>query len=660
MRFYSRKAPQKQTDKLIEQISTGKCNDTVVSELKVAASESDDPAEMERVVTSLLDIAVKSDNPVSVAYAIKTLLAFRPLTAGLEDDLEKRALELSSNPGFVATKPLQEAVAELLYLRVSTRAECAQPFIGMLVGFLDERSGRVGTMAYNTLVIVAANRPEFFEGQTAPLLKMLGSINNVTRIETSKIIAVLALSHPEYVEGAEKTLLHISSFNPDGDLKNAASEAYQILSHRLHPDEKKPYDDSTKRDRYEEEQSGGLAEIMRRKADSKDKKVTYDSRIDKRLLSLATNFARKADRAYKNDGESQAAYDENDTEAMSRVIDDFSQIAESIKAEAGPDEAPAVQAAADGAYTTEETELRMIMDKVQDDFSITAGSILDAIGMGHLAKKAMMNDVKPAHNEVAAPEHPKRMRSARPDLIWTTRIPEKTPVKEVEEEKEISPKEFIASIESIINGIDNVQPGQPATQDTAAAPVVPMTAEADIPAVPNEVSPAPPKDVLPPVDIAEKPQAISPVEVAKPEKLMPAGRPEEPEKRARPPIVPVGVRISAMKFKSVDQSKAKKPAPAKISIRPHIKPLSKPPVDAIKSTAPRQHPAAIVPEMKTNGDTQGYVICHSCNTKMPDDSQRCAICGSDLKDPKIRCRKCGEINLRQADKCTRCGSGLNE
>ncbi|MGA9140081.1 MAG: hypothetical protein WBZ29_07650 [Methanocella sp.] len=653
MRFYSRKKPQKKTEMLIERISTGKCDDLVVSELKVAASESDDPAEMEGVVTGLLDIALKSGNPVSVAYAIKTLLAFRPLTAGLEDDLENRAREMALNPGFLATKPLQEALAELLYIRVSERAECARPFIGMLVRFLDERTGRVGTVAYNTLMIVAANQPEYFDGQTAPLVRMLGSINKVTRIETSKIIAVLSLSHPEYVADAEKILLHISSFNPDGELKNAASEAHQILSGRLHPDEKRPYDDSARRNRYKEEQSGGLAEIMRSKMGN-DKKVTYDSRIDKRLLSLATNFARKADRAYKIDGESQAAYEENETAAMSRVIDDFSEIAESIKAEAGPAEAPATQVAADGGDTPEEAELRLMMEKVQDDFSITAGSILDAIGMGHLAKKAMMDDVKPAHKEVSAPERPKRAR--RPDLIWTTHVPEKPPVKEVEEE--ISPKEFIASIESIINDIDNPQPETP--QDTAIAPVTPVTAVADIAPAPKEVDLMPVKDVLPPVDIAEKPQVKSPVEVEKPEKQIPAGRTEEQEKRARPPIVPVGVRISAMKFKSVDQSKSKKPAPAKISIKPHIKPLSKPPVDVLKNTVPRQHPATGAPEIKTDGNNQGYVICHSCNTKMPDDSQRCAICGSDLKDPKIRCRKCGEINQRQAGKCTRCGSAMDE
>ncbi len=231
----------------------------------------------------------------------------------------------------------------------------------------------------------------------------------------------------------------------------------------------------------------------------------------------------------------------------------------------------------------------------------------------------------------------------------------------MEEEKEISPKEFVASIESIINGIDNVQPVQPTVQNTPADQAMPATAGADVAAVPKDAGHVPAKDdVLSPADVIEKPQAKIPVETARPEKQAPAARPEEQEKRARPPIVPAGVRISAMKFKSVDQSKPKKPAPAKISIKPHIKPLGKLPVDAVKSASPGQHNASGAPEMKTDGGTQGYVICHSCNTKMPDDSQRCAICGSDLKDPKIRCRKCGEINQRQAGKCTRCGSAMDE
>jgi ribosomal protein L40E len=145
---------------------------------------------------------------------------------------------------------------------------------------------------------------------------------------------------------------------------------------------------------------------------------------------------------------------------------------------------------------------------------------------------------------------------------------------------------------------------------------------------------------------------------------------------ARPlkmPAVSSGVRISAMKFKSIDQSKSKKtPQPPKISIRPHIKPLSKTPVEGVKTAQMRQHPMASAPLAPRATESRapaseseaeaapGQIICHSCNAKMPEDSQRCAICGSDLKSPKVRCRKCGEINPRDAGKCNRCNCVIDE
>ncbi|OPY28432.1 MAG: hypothetical protein A4E28_01556 [Methanocella sp. PtaU1.Bin125] len=666
MRFYSRKKPQKKTDILIERVREGKCDDFVISELKVAASELTEPADMEQAITGLMDIATKSDNPVSIAYAMKSLLAFRPLTAGLEDDLEMRAQALLMDKSAMSTKVLQEAIIDLVYIRVSERALRALPFMGTLISALDERSGKTGNISYNTLMIVAANQPELFNGQTAPLIRMLGSINKVTRIETSKIIAVLAMSHPEYVESAEKTLLDMSSFNPDGDVKNAASEAYQILSTRLKTVTiQPPQVQAVQRPAQEPpQQAGGLAEIMRRKA-GKEPKPAAEGNVNKRLLSLATNFARKADRAYKIDGETQAEYEENESRTMTKIMDDFSEIAELVKAESRPADVPAAEAApAAETETSEEAELRKMMEKVQDDFTITAGSILDAIGMGHLAKNPPAKETRHRTIDNAALNNTKRVRPASSPDISVTRAPEKPPAK-AEEEPEVNPKEFIASIESIISNIDNLPSGQPAPPEAMAVPVAPaapLAAETDFIPAPNAlpVSPSPLNDDLPEAAPEENTQADSPVEIARPEKPDTAVRPEEPEKRPRPAIVPQGVRISAMKFKSLDQSKAKKPAPAKISIKPHIKPLAKIPADVIKNAPPRQQPVGGAPEIKTDGGTAGYVICHACNARMPDDSQRCAICGSDLKEPKVRCRNCGEITPLQAGKCTRCGTNLNE
>jgi ribosomal protein L40E len=85
----------------------------------------------------------------------------------------------------------------------------------------------------------------------------------------------------------------------------------------------------------------------------------------------------------------------------------------------------------------------------------------------------------------------------------------------------------------------------------------------------------------------------------------------------------------------------------------------------MKTAQARHHPLAGAPlapralEPKAEA-LPGEIVCHSCNARMPEDSQRCAICGSDLKAPKVRCRKCSEINPMGAGKCNRCGSGMDE
>jgi hypothetical protein len=125
----------------------------------------------------------------------------------------------------------------------------------------------------------------------------------------------------------------------------------------------------------------------------KDKKVPYESRINQRLLSLATKFSRKGDRAYKTEGD-VAGSEEADNEAINKIMDDFSDIAQSIKAEGEPARQVAKAEVAqpqapEPQESPEEAELRRVMEKVKDDFSINAGSIPDALGMGHLAKKEM-------------------------------------------------------------------------------------------------------------------------------------------------------------------------------------------------------------------------------------------------------------------------------
>lgn len=613
------------------EIRRGKCDDLAVSELKRIVSELTDP-DREIILTDLKDIALASDNAVSVAASIKCLLAFSPMEPGLEDTLEIRILELIANRTAFSNRMAQEAIAEFLYLRVSEQIDRAEHFVDALIQLLDERSETVGTTAYNTLMIVAANRPEYFQQHAGLLIKMLGSINKATRIRATRLISVLAMSHPEYVADAEKTLLHISSFNPDAELKNSASEALQILSSKLKQDEPAPVDNG-ERLRQEPETTGGLARILRSKI-SEDREAISENRIDKGGLPIATNFAGSADQADRKEDEGMEAV-ESDAEAIDKIIDDFHDIARSIKAEASsdvPEKAAEAMLPEDSAHESlEEIELRRMMEKVKEDFSINVGNILDAIGMSHLAKK--------------------------PDEAWHQ--PAEVPAKEMAgEEEDASPTEPIASIESVTSHTEKEHAEQ------ALAPASPSQAEPIVPMAAHGANDVAPEDVS---------AASSPV----PETLLPAMPPEAPKPDApasgraiprplRMPIVPSGVRISTTRFKSNDLPEANRtPVPPKIYVKPSIKPLNRMPIDGVKIAGVRQHPDAGGPLAMRGQEPSaeaapGQVVCHSCNALMPEDSQRCAICGSDLRSLKVRCLKCGEINLRGVGKCNRCGSVIDE
>ncbi len=647
---------------LIEQIKTGQYDNPAASDLTAAVSELTDPADRELVLTALKDIALKSDNMASVATSIRTLVATEPMEEGLEDALEIRALELIESRAAFSNRALQEAISEFLYWRIGELADHAEPFVDALIQFLDDQAGTGSTnTAYNTLMIVAANQPEYFKPHAGLLIRMLGSINKATRIQTARLISVLAMSHPEYVADAEKILSHLSSFNPDAELKNSASEALQILSSMLRPEEPASAGDMA-RSRQEPDTSGGLAEIMRRRM-GKDRRD--DSRINKRLLSMATNFARKADRAYKTDGDG-AEQDEADADAINKIMDDFSDIAHSIRSETVPQAVTTkIVEEADVPATDEEAdeaELRWMVEKVREDFSINVGNILNALGMGHMAKNTMTDGAiedAPVTSEAAMPDHQKQVHLMRTE-----------PIVRHEEEEDVSPKELVSSIESISRTEEeHADPAMGQADDQDAALAVPMPVGQDDATVENaaEATLLEPETETSVQEIVGADETDAPVEL--PDMQKSDALVETPPEQLRPaksPIVPPGVRISAMKFRSIDQSKAKKtPTPPKISIKPHIKPLNKTPIDGVKVAPTRQHPlstAPLAPRGLTpkEGSLSGEIICHSCNAKMPADSQRCAICGSDLKAPKVRCRVCGEINLRSSDKCSRCGSGIEE
>jgi hypothetical protein len=260
-------------------------------------------------------------------------------------------------------------------------------------------------------------------------------------------------------------------------------------------------------------------------------------------------------------------------------------------------------------------------------------------------------------------DRPKRTRPTRTEPARHERAPEKAPAKKkVEKEEDASPKEFIASIESIIGRTEKEHaeltssPATATTDEPAAATAADGTGSTTAANAATANSPVSETATSEPAAPAES--ALPAVPQDAPMSDMAAeSRPELPLP-TKSSILSSGVRISAMKFKSFDQSKSKKtPTPPKISIRPHITPPNKTPLDGIKTAQARQHPMASAPLVPRRLEPKaeaapGEIVCHSCNTRMPEDSQRCAIRGSDLKAPRCAAAIAGRSTRAAAANAT--------
>jgi DNA-directed RNA polymerase subunit RPC12/RpoP len=239
------------------------------------------------------------------------------------------------------------------------------------------------------------------------------------------------------------------------------------------------------------------------------------------------------------------------------------------------------------------------------------------------------------------------------------------------EKENLDHHEFIDSIEKMISETNT------STKVEDPITIVPQT--------PTPVEPLVSADVLMNETIKETlPENADNVQVqpvqnasdsmpAQPEKVIVISAP----KTIKAPVIPEGVRISAVKFKTLDLNK--KQPPAKISIKPHIKPLNRTPRDInritqqraqtnvavepgegnvpnIKADAELQNAASTQP--KTENSTTDTPLCPSCNEKIAGDSQFCLKCGADLKSQKVRCPRCSQINARETTTCVRCGARM--
>ena len=697
MRFYSRKAPRKKADILIDKLASGKCDDLVVSELKVTIAEVSDQEELQRISWAILDIVINSSNNNAVAYALKSLMLFLPIGEDIEGALDNRVLILVEDKSMASNKQLIEAIALYAYKRTSEDTDRSMPFIPALLLFLEECNGTAAAISYEVLIHVAAERPEFFEPHTALLTRELGSINNATRIYTARIITQLAKIHPEYMVEAEKTLLHLSTFHPDAEVKSAAAEAYQTI--RQNQVEHLP--ESAMPVQSKSDSTGGFAEIMRRKASDTDKKQVGESRIDNRLLSLAANFARKSDmRNGQTRVKAESRVDNTDNEAMNQIMDDFSEIAGVITGNQDDESRGREVKPAEEKISKEEAELRDMVAQVKMDFSESAESLLDSLGMKHLHKdqmfkvqKATSTILEPTVTEPVQQDMQEEIAASESHelegLIVEQQIIDETSgltapvyaadtksnfeeVSPITAEKGLDHQEIIDSIEKMIteaNSGTNVEDPL-ALEPQTSTPLEPLLASDVLTDKTREETLQEKADnpVLQPVqDVTSTP--------AQPEKIIPVSVP----KATKAPVIPEGVRISAVKFKTLDLNK--KQPPAKISIKPHIKPLNRTPRDINKiaqqrsqATATGQPSEGNVQNIRTNAELQNTVapqpkaenstvetpVCPSCNEKIAGDSQYCLKCGTDLKSQKVRCIRCSQINARETSTCVRCGAKLTK
>ncbi|HMK47614.1 MAG TPA: zinc ribbon domain-containing protein [Methanocella sp.] len=384
MKLYPKKVPRKKAAILVDKVASGKSDNLIVSELKVAIDEVTDQEERRQISSILMDIAMKSDNFISVGYALKSVMLFFPMPAETEKALDDRVLALTTDKKAISNRVLVDAIADYLKERISINAEIATRYMPLLIAFLDEPGGTASKTSYETLNNLAAIYPETFKPHTSLLTKNLGSINNTTRIYTARIITTLGCTRPEYVADTEKTLLNLSTFYPDGEVKSAAAEAHQIITKGRTPTLTEPSDQATpttNKDNNDNTTTTTTAEttiqtntndnnsnttttaettiqtntsgdstasqidVAQKKKDDRDKNTGNGNRKDSRLLSIAASFGRKSNVKNaqsktaaentkpvnkKEDKKTEVNAQEPDNEVMDKIIDDFSEIADVI------------------------------------------------------------------------------------------------------------------------------------------------------------------------------------------------------------------------------------------------------------------------------------------------------------------------------------------
>jgi hypothetical protein len=410
-------------------------SNSVAGEFKTAVAGGTAPDERQHDADSLVVFALNLDDPVAVAQALKAIELLLPLDPGQEKALDQRTLALIADGTAQNYPALAEAIAAFVFRRARNNASIARPYIPALLSFLDYDISTTGASSYYTLIIVTRSRPEDLQPYASTLIAMLDSPRDATKAFAIKIIAALAREHPEYVAGAEKKLESLSSSHPQPIVRKISADAYHVLHHNLSRDDT---------DGQVEGRPGGLQIIPANTGDTGHRPSISEepdhrsmSQIGSGINAVIARVLDKVDelinlKMYVNLSIIGRA---SDNEEMREVLGHFSEIAPWVKEEfrspketaeavelppspdatttvtlsdtltkkmvqdafrkdtfkfALPIEAATTIADTNQVLTvqaldqTQVAELQRIMKEVEQDFSISASTILSTIGLDHL------------------------------------------------------------------------------------------------------------------------------------------------------------------------------------------------------------------------------------------------------------------------------------
>lgn len=198
-----------------------------------ARSPSPGSDKLPRLSGGIVALALTSEDLKVVACALNMLRPLLPLDHYLEEALDKRVTCLVARGSAVESPYLAEAVTHFLYNRAQQRASAVVPFIPALLSFLDQDLATIGAHSYYTLMILAEEAPDDLLPFADALIGKTASPSYAVRTLTVRIIAALADKRPGSMTNARGPLRELAENSGDGILKTEASIALQAIDGRF-------------------------------------------------------------------------------------------------------------------------------------------------------------------------------------------------------------------------------------------------------------------------------------------------------------------------------------------------------------------------------------------------------------------------------------------